>query len=762
MKHLFLKTFRDVKNYWTQFLGVFFMTLISITIYAGMAVVGHGLDVSVEQYVNESNLADQWIYTTGITDEDMRRFENDEGVQEATYACRLRADVKGGHQFLELTALSNDTFMKSHLVEGEAFDPESGGLWLDNKFAQENSLKPGDAIIIEYADFEKEFEIKGLVLNIEKMLFTGSNLLTIPDHKTFGYAFIGKESLNELIPLYPYTEMRLGNGQSLSDDTLESVLGDRFLFSEMREDKDFLEEVAKESNQMMKMSILFSLVFVLLSTLTMYSSMSRLITNQRTIIGTMKALGIEAWKIKLHYGLYGVIIATIGSVCGLFLGPAIVPPILIGVKETYITLPYWHTVHHKSVYLIIAGLIFTCTYASIKNTRKLLKKAPAEILRNTHNMDVVLKKGLLERFDVFWSRLPNGLKWSLRDNSRNKVRFLMGVVGVVGGMVLLVAGLGVTKSIEHANEYIFTEQSTYSYISEIKMSRHYEEAFQDICGEQEFCLMLPGTASKGDKKRNIAISAGENKGLLIYKDLDGNAINLDSGDVLITRKLARQLAVDVGDVVKVDIKGIGEEELKVTKITSNISPQGIVMAKEKYEKYFADFMPNLLLTKDARLKDLEENGLTLFTATRDHQLRQANILAESVEAIMYILILASVVLVVVIIYTLSTLNYIERERDYATLRVLGFRKHEIRNILLNDSILTVLLGWIVGVFTAAKFLDIYLKVVSLDSVEWVAYLDSRILALATIIVVGVSFSVVFILSSRIRKIDLVASFKSVE
>lgn len=186
------------------------------------------------------------------------------------------------------------------------------------------------------------------------------------------------------------------------------------------------------------------------------------------------------------------------------------------------------------------------------------------------------------------------------------------------------------------------------------------------------------------------------------------------------------------------------------------------MAKEKYEKSFADFMPNLLLTKNARLKDLEENGLTLFTATREHQLRQANILAESVEAIMYILILASVVLVIVIIYTLSTLNYIERERDYATLRVLGFRKHEIRNILLNDSILTVLLGWIVGVFTAAKFLDIYLKVVSLDSVEWVAYLDSRILALATIIVVGVSFSVVFVLSSRIRKIDLVASFKSVE
>ena len=165
---------------------------------------------------------------------------------------------------------------------------------------------------------------------------------------------------------YPYTDIRLGKDSFVSDTRLESMLGDKFLFSEQQEDKDFLKEMERESNQIMKMSLLFSLVFILLSALTMCSSMSRLITNQRSMIGTMKALGIKAWKIKIHYGLYGFVVALIGSIAGLLLGPVIIPPILVTVKETYITLPSWHLVHHNSAYLIIVGLVFTCTFASIK------------------------------------------------------------------------------------------------------------------------------------------------------------------------------------------------------------------------------------------------------------------------------------------------------------------------------------------------------------------------------------------------------------
>ena len=762
MKHLFIKTFRDVKTYWTQFLGVFFMTLISIAIYGGMAVVWHGLDVSVEKYMEESNLANQWIYTMGISDEDMDKLETDEGVKDITYSTSIRGELKQTNQFIELTALSNDRFMKPYLIKGQKYDAESTGIWLDKKFAEENKLNPGDKLNIKYEENKKEFEIKGIVLNIEKMFFTGSSLLSMPDHKNFGYAFISKESLNDLAPFYPYTEIRLGQDFNLSESKLESVFEDKYLFFEKLEDKNFLDRVEKESDQMMKMSILFSLVFILLSALTMYSSMSRLITNQRTIIGTMKALGVKARKIKLHYGLYGLIISVIGSIAGLLLGPKIIPPILIRVKETTVTLPYWNLVNHNSVYLIITVLVFICTFASIKNTGKILKQVPAKILRNTHNMDRVVKKGFLEKIDFIWSRLPNGLKWTLRDNSRNKVRFLMGIIGVLGGMVLLIAGLGVTKSIKSSNDYIYTEQSKYDYISEIKRSSNYEEVFQDIDGDKEFNLTLPGTALKDDKTKNIVITASEDKGMILYKNLNDQEIKLDNEDVLITKKLAEQLGIGVGDTLKVKIKGIGEDSLKITRITGNLSPQGIIMTKDKYEKSFADFMPNLLLSKGSSLNAIEENKQVLYTTTRNQQLHQADKLAESVEAIMYILILASVVLVVVIIYTLSNLNYIEREREYATLRVLGFRKNEIRSILLNDSTLTVIIGWIVGIFTAAKFLDIYLKIVAFDSVEWVSYLDNKALAIATSIVVGVSLSVVFLLSSRIRKIDLVGSFKSVE
>lgn len=766
MKHLFIKTFRDIKVYWSQFLGVFFMTLISIGIYNGMAVIWRGLDISVEEYGKECNMAHQWIYTKGISEEDLIRLESDVGIKNATYSAVIRSEIKDSNQYLELTALDNDKFMKPYVLKGEKYNPEGAGLWLDIKFAETNKLEPGDKLVVECEGIENEFEIKGLVLNIEKLLFTGSNLLTMPDHKTFGYAFISKESLNKLAPFYPYTEIRLGADSIISDEALESVLGDRFLFSEKREDMIFLKEMERESNQMMKMSILFSIVFILLSALTMYSSMSRLVSSQRTIIGTMKALGIHTWKIKIHYGLYGFFFSLLGSTIGLILGPVIISPIIVTMKESYIILPYWHLIRHDSVYLIILGLVSTCIFASLKTTGDILSKVPAVILRNVSNMDTVVKTGFLERLGCIWSKLPNGLKWTLRDNRRNKVRFLMGIVGVLGGMTLIIAGLGVTQTIEYANKYIYKEQAKYTHISEIKRDSQYKEVFEKTDGEKEYNLNMPGAISKSDKEdgkeKTGLIIATDNNGLIAYKDIEGKEIVIFGDDVIITKKLAEQLGVCVGDDIRVKIKGIGEETLKITKISGNLSPQGIIMSKEKWEKSFTDFMPDILLTKNVDAEELENNSLVLFTTTREYQLEQADKLTKSVESIMYILFLGSIILVVTIIYTLSTLNYIEREREYATLRVFGFRAGEIRGVLLSDSVLTVIIGWIAGIFAASKFLDIYIKSVSLDSLEWIPYLENSSWIFATIVVVGVSLSAALVLSLKIRKIDLVASFKSVE
>lgn len=762
MKYLFLKTFRDIKVYWSQFLGVLFMTLLSIGIYTGMAVIWRGLDVSVAEYIKECNMADQWVYTMGISEDDMERLEREPGIKNPTYAAVIQSEIKGHDQYLELTALNNDAFMKPCVVEGDPFHPDDSGIWLDARFAAANSLEPGDQLILVYEGNEKAFEIKGTILNIEKMFFTGSNLLTMPDHKTFGYAFVSKESLNELAPFYPYTEIRLGSDGDISDDTLTSVFGDRFLFSEKTDDKNFLKEVERESDQMMKMSVLFSVVFILLSALTMYSSMSRLVSSQRTIIGTMKALGIPTWKIKIHYGLYSLFFSLVGSVIGLLLGPVIISPIIVTLKESYIILPYWHLIHHDSVYLIIFGLVSTCIFASLKTTGTILSKVPAVILRNVSNMDVVIKTGFLEKFDRIWGKLPNGLKWTLRDIRRNKVRFLMGVVGIVGGMVLMIAGLGITQTIEHANQHIFNEQAQYKYISEIKPNVRYQEAFQEIDGEKEFNLNLPGLLSKDDREKTGLITVTDNNVFMTYEGLDGTKLDIANDDVVITKKLADQLGVSVGDRIRIEIKGVGKEDLEITAITANLSPQGIVMMKEKWETHFSDFTPNLLLTDHSDINDLDKNSQVLFTTTREYQLQQAEKLTESVQSIMYILFLGSVVLIVIIIYTLSTLNYIEREREYATLRVFGFKAKEIRSILLSDSLLTIVVGWIAGIFSASTFLDIYVKSVSLDSVEWIPYLDRSAWVLATIIAVIVSLSVTMIMSLKIRKIDLVASFKSVE
>ena len=160
MKHLFIKTFRDIKVYWSQFLGVFFMTLISIGIYNGMAVIWRGLDISVEEYGKECNMAHQWIYTKGISEEDLIRLESDVGIKNATYSAVIRSEIKDSNQYLELTALDNDKFMKPYVLKGEKYNPEGAGLWLDIKFAETNKLELGDKLVVECEGIENEFEIK--------------------------------------------------------------------------------------------------------------------------------------------------------------------------------------------------------------------------------------------------------------------------------------------------------------------------------------------------------------------------------------------------------------------------------------------------------------------------------------------------------------------------------------------------------------------------------------------------------------------------
>lgn len=266
----------------------------------------------------------------------------------------------------------------------------------------------------------------------------------------------------------------------------------------------------------------------------------------------------------------------------------------------------------------------------------------------------------------------------------------------------------------------------------------------------------------GVTKKEI-FTAAENKNMVRYKDMSGKSINLNDESAIITHKLAEQLEIHKGDYIKVRLSGDNNWiKIKVSNITQNLTPQGIAVSKKYYETKFGKFVPNVILAKGISEKKLKEIGGFSSIITKERQNRSIDKLIESVNSIVKLLIGASLLLTVIILYNLGTLNFIEKTREYATLKVLGFMQREIRGIVIKDCILVIAAGWILGLFASINFLKLYIKIVSFDNFEWIAYINFRLLAVSSLIVIFTSIAINLIMSSKVRKIDMVESLKSVE
>ena len=265
--------------------------------------------------------------------------------------------LSGSENNIKLNAMDNTDCLKPYLIKGEKYNVDSDGIWIDNSFAKENNIKVGDSIKLNFKNKKEQFKVKGLVLDSEYIYYTGSLSETVPNHKKYGYGFVSKKNYDKLSPRPIFSEIRIRTDGNINEEKIKDILGNSYIKSSTRGDLQSYDRIKKESNQMKKMSVLFSLIFILLSLLTMYTSMVRLIGKQQIIIGTMKAVGLNKFMIRLHYASYGFLISFLGCVVGLILGRAVISPSLLNVKKTTITLPQWELVQSGLSYFLIGCLI---------------------------------------------------------------------------------------------------------------------------------------------------------------------------------------------------------------------------------------------------------------------------------------------------------------------------------------------------------------------------------------------------------------------
>lgn len=524
----------------------------------------------------------------------------------------------------------------------------------------------------------------------------------------------------------------------------------------------------------------FPVFFILVAALVCLTTMTRMVEEQRTQIGTYKALGYSGARIAGKYLFYAATAASAGSCIGVAVGLQIFPKIIYSCYNILYNIPDIDT-PFKPVYMVlclVVSVICTCSavlYACIKE----LKSQPSQLMRPKPPQNG--RRVLLERVDLIWNRLDFLAKVTVRNLLRYKKRFFMTIVGVAGCTALIVTGFGLKYSIKTIAEKQFNEIFLYDGIAVLNSADFDEKQLEDkissIAQVDKSMLMQSTDGIAENESENQSVSmivpkTPENMG--DYIDLvsaeNGSNLEVKSGSVIITQKLAKLLDLKTGDTITIKLSGHEEKEFKIGGVSKNYALHYIYITPDDFESVYGEKPVYNLSFIDLK-KDTDENSFKEQLISNDEfygisfkndSSRGFLNSVDSLDAIVILLIVCAGGLAFVVLYNLANINITERVREIATIKVLGFYDGETSAYIYRENLISTIVGIIVGL-VAGKILHYFVVITSeVDLVlfnrqlVWWAYVLGALLTLAF------AFIVNLVLHFKLKKIDMVESLKSVE
>lgn len=781
---LFRKMLRDYKANFGAFFSVFLLAALAMALFCTFE--GHVLSQKVarENYHKECNLSDVWMYGEGFSDDELDTVRNLDFVKDA----QLRMSVTGSAPDCDDAQV--DIYLERenlvdipYYISGEPFDPtDTDGIWLANAFAKLRNIKVGDDFTIEYNGITFSREVKGLVESAEyefreadgdadmyleniAIVYMSYDAFPIRDHINH---MVDKISDEKLAKIMPYTQMIIvttdGGGLAHEEALAESIDRD---YSAIVDRKSIpgLARLDSELEQHQSFSYLFVIIFVGIAILVIATSMGRMVEQQRTQIGTMNALGLKRRKIMLHYISFSLVVSVVGVVLGLLVGTLWGSPAVIGMFANWYIVPGLHSVFHPMYFIIAAGIVAVCVLASYISCRKLLRIKPAEALRPAAPKKG--KKCIFERLP-FWKKLSFTSQYNLRDISRAKLRSFMCVIGTAVGMLLMIYAVGCNELLGSMIEINFNRVTVGEYqikFSEDAKTETVDDMAEELDGEVVMVNQVEVAKEKNapsDKKKKETVTVLEGKNLYNILDLNNQVKKLTPGTIGISRKLAADLDVKVGDTVYWHLYTKNTwYEAKVGTIYRSLESQGIAYLREDYEKTGAEYIPSFLMTDDKAAKD--KTDLDYVTGVNSKSEMQAAY--ESSMEIMNVMVgmmaVFSILMIVVVLYNSGVLSFHERVKEFATLKVLGLRSSKIRRILSMQNLWLSIIGIIIGAPLGNVSLNAMINTNG-ENFDYNLMLAPVDYVIAGIFVMIISMLVSFMFSKRIHKLDMVEILKGVE
>jgi putative ABC transport system permease protein len=799
-KALFKKFLRDIVHAKGQILSIVILSALGVLVFSGLDGSWRDLDASVEQYFEEQKLADFWIITPSSDKSMERRIARIKGVKDvqSRFSFEMETTLPGNPKLMLHAVRDEIRINIPRIVRGSTLlENDYRGCLLDIRFANANGLSPGDEITLKIGERRSTFTVRGLVTNPE-YVFTSKDI--IPEPKSYGFIYTNIREFSAM----PRNEICV----LLTDDAdaakVKKAIEDELprVFVRDRKSHTSTQMIRNEVSQFSSLSVLFPIMFFMVAALIVVTTMTRIVENQRTQMGILKALGYSSGSILRYYLSFGFFPSLLGSIAGLIAGKYTLPPFLLNVLDDMYALPEIRTapISYEALSVCILSVTMTCIICYITCRRNMSENA-ASLLRP--KAPKAGSRILIERIKALWSAFGFSTKMIMRNLFRSKIRALMALAGVLSCTALIITAFALMDTMDHLIDSYYGRTLLYDYRADLdesggsigkyrrrmdagkvegimektvsvrkadgnKVTREYYDGM-----EQESRTVMLTVLEDGQELISLGIqdSTGDN-GLNAGRGaLDPwthrSAENSRYSGVIVSRKLAEAMGLVIGDALELKLPGIEEKEkVKVTGLAQIQIGQGIYMTETAWEELEKGaFKPTALLVKDPGpgcieyMERLDEvTGIKSVFSLKEKT--RAGV--EPFNSVAYLMAAFALALAFVVLYNMGILNFIERIREFATLKVLGFYQREIRSLIVRENVIVTAAGILAGIYPGLWLSGMVMAASEPDDMVFISVVEPTSILAACGITFAFSLLIQRLLTGKVRSIVMVEALKSVE
>ena len=767
-----IKVLREIKSNFKNYLSVILIAALAVTLFTGIWANYRGFQEKLDHIYAVSDMCDGMI-TMEKADDEVRGFFEKHSLE---YQSRIFMTAKVGGKSVYVATFKNDDFLNKPYSSSVSVTDE--GVYADENFAKNHSV--GENFTVETGiTLAKNIELNltGTIVHPESLgnsiynpsfLYVGRTALVkslakaLEQYKNiFGYTDEGFENyISDFLDGYENQYIfKSDDAKNIISEAQSAFSGkDTYVYALERSGLPTNVTIEADVTQAKKLLYIFPVIFYLVALLIILTSVSQLINREQKNIGILKALGYSKFEILRHYTDIFIVLGVIGSAIGIILGPLIIPKV-VGVKYGILyQLPKISTKFFRWEYLIsLAILVVIILLTSVFACLDSIRKPPATSLRGDNA--VKMKLSPLAKIKSF-DKIPLSVRMALRNTKRKISRTLMVILGVAGCSALLLCGFGIENTINYGldlelNEYIPYDVS----VSYSDMSSHNAEILSTngVVSVDEYAKYSVTAQGKNTLSANVYVMPS-----------DPTIVNLgyDDRSILVSSKLAKDVGVSVGDEISFIYDGTRYKG-EVTEIIDLCITQGIIFSENRFGGIA--FLPTGAYVKTTSPETVDKasesfsslNGILSSMSMREMRAR-ADETVSTIRIMTITIRIFAILLAVVVLYNLALLNFRERTKDIATLKVLGFSKFEIASSFIIEIISLTFLGSLLGLTLGYPLLYAVLSINETPLICYIYHIYQSSYLFTVLLTCGTSLVINLFFASLTNKVKMVESLKSVE